>query len=168
MTKAEIEDALQKLGREMQKQNLTADVVLAGGAAMILLLQNREITTDIDAFIRGDTTAVNLAVAKIAEENGLPEAWLNDGVKGFFYGDPPKTVWADYPGLRVYTVTPEYLFAMKAIAGRPRDDEDLKALVTHLGLKSPEEGLAIVERYVPPRLLTVRVKYAVQNLFDDE
>jgi hypothetical protein len=39
------------------------------------------------------------------------------------------TKWAEYPGLRVFMVSPEYVLALKAIAARPGDVPDLRALI---------------------------------------
>jgi hypothetical protein len=57
---------------------------------------------------------------------------------------------------------------MKALAGRPADISDLQTLSAELGLTSAADGLAIVERYVPERLLTPRVQYLVEDLFEHE
>jgi len=94
--------------------------------------------------------------------------WLNDAVKGFIYAQPETTLWLECPGLRVYAPPPAYIFAMKAVAGRPEDLRDLRALRDVLGLTSAEEALAIVTRYVPERLLTPRVQYLLEGLFDDD
>jgi hypothetical protein len=88
-------------------------------------------------------------------------------VKGFFYVQPDARLWLECPGLRVYAPDPAYIFAMKALAGRPEDLRDLSALRDRLGLTSAAEALAIVTRYIPARLLTPRVQYLVEDLFDD-
>jgi hypothetical protein len=56
----------------------------------------------------------------------------------------------------------------KALAGRPADIGDLATLRGELRLRSAADALAIVKRYVPERLLTARVQYLVEDLFDDE
>ncbi|MBX6773375.1 MAG: hypothetical protein IRY83_16770 [Chloroflexi bacterium] len=57
---------------------------------------------------------------------------------------------------------------MKAVAGRPEDIRDLRALRAHLGLASADEALALVTRYIPERFLTARVRYLIEDLFDEE
>ncbi len=76
--------------------------------------------------------------------------------------------WAEYPGLRVHVTSPEYVFAMKAIAGRPEDEIDLRALSDRLALSTPEEALAIVAEFVPERLLTAHARFLVESLFEDK
>ncbi|HEX6123411.1 MAG TPA: DUF6036 family nucleotidyltransferase [Ktedonobacterales bacterium] len=159
---------LELLGQELERQQLTGEIVIAGGAFMLLAIQNRETTKDIDAYFATEPQAIREAAKIIAAREGLPEDWLNDGVKGFFYQLPPTQPWAEYPGLRVYTVSPEYAFAMKAIAGRPEDVSDLRALIEHLHLSSADAALEIVERYVPQRILTPRTQYLIETLFEDE
>jgi len=74
-------------------------------------------------------------------------------------------VWAEYPGLRVNAVTPEYMLAMKALAGRPQDTADLRSLAAHLGITSAAEAIDVVVAHVPERLLTPRLRYLLEDLF---
>lgn len=76
------------------------------------------------------------------------------------------TLCLECPGLRVYAPHPSYIFAMKAIAGRPEDLRDLRALRDRLGLTSATEAVEVINRYVPERLLTPRVQY-LEDLFDE-
>ncbi|MFI5273868.1 MAG: hypothetical protein ACHQ4H_12615 [Ktedonobacterales bacterium] len=87
-------------------------------------------------------------------------------MKGFFYQVPPVQQWADFPGLRVYTVAAAYAFALKAIAGRPEDIGDLRALAASMGVSSAEEALEIVARYIPQRLVLPRTQCLIETLFD--
>ena len=50
----------------------------------------------------------------------------------------------------------------------PEIQRDLRALREVLGLDSAADALDIVARYVPTRLLTPRVQYLVEELFDDD
>jgi hypothetical protein len=60
------------------------------------------------------------------------------------------------------------VLAMKAVAGRPQDVPDIRALVKYLGLSGAEAVLAVVRRYVPERLLLPKTQYLIESLFDDE
>jgi hypothetical protein len=101
----------------------------------------------------------------IADREGLPSDWLNDGAKGFLYSRPPVTLWRDYPGLEVYLPSLDYLLAMKIAAGRDRDIEDVRALVQNLGLSEPKDVIDILRKYLPAPYLTVRIQYTVEDLF---
>ena len=165
MNRQELENYLKLLGQKLIAKEITGEIILAGGAVMLLVVRNRETTKDIDAYF-GDQPEIRIAAEELAREEGLREDWLNDGVKGFFYGNPPQVLWAEYPGLRVYTVHPEYLFAMKVLAGRDSDIEDLQALIIYMKLNNSDEAMQIIEQYVPERLLTVRTKYLIEDLFE--
>ena len=93
---------------------------------------------------------------------------LNDAVKGFFATVPATVLWAEYPGLRINAVTPGYIFAMKAMAARPADVDDLRALAAHLGITSSHAALDIVRSHVPDRLLGPKTRYLLEELFDED
>jgi hypothetical protein len=61
---------------------------------------------------------------------------------------------------------PDYVFAMKAFAGRPEDLRDFRDLRQELGLTTIDAAMAILTRYIPERLLTARVRYVIEDLFD--
>ncbi len=169
MQRDEIEKYLRAVGAELVEQELIGEIVLAGGAFMTLVLRSREATLDVDAYFDPETSgAIRAAALKVARQHGLPDDWLNDAVKGFFATPPLTTRWAEYPGLRVDALTPAYMFAMKAVAGRPQDLPDLQELAEHLGVTSSEGALAIVTEHVPERLLTPRVRYLLEDLFDED
>ena len=168
MNRVEIEGHLQRVGRYLDEQRLTGEILLVGGAYMTLVLRKRDATKDVDAYFAAHAEAIREAAARVAREEGLPADWLNDAVKGFLYAQPQMTtLWLECPGLRVYAPDPAYVFAMKAVAGRPEDLRDLRALRDSLGLASAAEALAIVTRYVPERLLTPRLQYLIEDLFDE-
>ena len=168
MHRQDMERWLRRVGELLQVQGLTGEIVIVGGAFMTLVLQQREATKDVDAYFATHAEAIREAAARVSEEYGLPPDWLNDAVKGFMYAQPELTPWLEVPGLRVYAPDPAYIFAMKALAGRPADLRDLQALSHILRLTSSAEALEIVTRYVPARLLTPRVQYLIEDLFDDD
>jgi hypothetical protein len=62
----------------------------------------------------------------------------------------------------------DYIFAMKAFSGRAEDIRDLRALRDRLGLTSAQAALEIVERYIPEKLLTPRVRLLLEVVFEEE
>jgi predicted nucleotidyltransferase len=167
VNKEDIEKYLRMLGHELQQRQVTGEILLAGGAVMLLVVQNREVTKDIDAyFLPEQAEIIREAARVIADREGLAYDWLNDGVKGFFYTQPPTQKWAEFPGLRVYVTSLDYLFAMKVVAGRPQDIEDIKALVPQLNIANAQEALAIVKKYVPEQLLVPRIEYVIEEIFE--
>ncbi len=164
MTTDDIRRNFELLGQELVGRGVTGEIVVAGGAAMLLVIRNRDTTRDVDAYFATNPQEIRAAAAVIARKEGLPPHWLNDGVKGFFYSQPPTSLWAEYPGLRLYTVDPDYLLAMKVLAARPQDVGDITALVDYIGLSSAPDILAVVQRYIPASLLSPRSRYLVEDL----
>ena len=74
-------------------------------------------------------------------------------------------MWLDFPGLRVYVANPDYVLAMKAIAGRPEDIADIEALAKHLQLTTSQEILAIIMQYIPVSRISPKTQYLIQSLF---
>lgn len=166
LSRDEIESYLREVGAELDAQGLIGEILITGGAFMTLVLRSRPSTKDVDAFIVSDPAAMRAAVATVAKRHRLPETWLNDAVKGFLYTQPTTRVWAQYPGLRVYVPTTDYIFAMKADAARPEDRADLLALKDELKLKTIQQALAIVERYIPAQRIRVQTQYMIESLFE--
>lgn len=166
MTVAAMELALERLGRLLADRGVSADIVVAGGAWMALVLGARDVTPDIGAYLAPPTGPIPQAIVDVAASLGLAEDWLNDGIKGFFFREPPQTLWREFPGLRVCAVPADYMLALKIYAARASDADDAVTLICHLGLQSADDVLAIVEQYIPERLLTVRHRYFAEGCID--
>jgi hypothetical protein len=83
MTIEDMENALAHLGHRLAMEQCQADIVIAGGAWMALILGSRGITKDIDVYLAPPTEPIRQAALAVAKELGLPQDWLNDGIKGF-------------------------------------------------------------------------------------
>lgn len=166
MNKDDIQKYLRMLGDELLKRNVTGEILLVGGAVMLLEVGNREITKDIDAYFEDNAAVIRDAVMVIADREDLPDDWLNDAVKGFFYTQVPNRKWAEYPGLRVYVPSLDYLLVMKVVAGRPQDIDDARALIEKLHLSDAQEVFALIEKYTKKEKVEPRTQYIVEELFD--
>jgi len=167
VNKEDIEKYLRMLGQELQQRQVTGEILLAGGAVMLLEVQNREVTKDIDAYFNPEQANVIREAAKVvAQREGLADDWINDGVKGFFYQQPPTKKWAEYPGLRIYLTSLDYLLAMKVVAGRPQDIDDIKAIALKLNISNARDTLTLVKKYVPEQLLVPRIEYIIEEIFE--
>lgn len=71
----------------------------------------------------------------------------------------------DHPGLRVFAASPEHLLAMKALAARPRDAEDIRQLVQVLGLHTVDEVLASVCEIFPEEAPPARLRLLLEDIF---
>ncbi len=147
LTKNDILRALRKIDLKARAAQVIVDLAIYGGTAMALVFDTRQATRDVDAIVRGAVDFLRSVVAEIAEEEGWPSDWLNDGVKGFVSANEKMQLMQDFQaspggGLRVYTPTPEYLFAMKCMAMRPEEKDHTTSRTSKRSPKSPASPMS--------------------------
>ena len=162
ITKDNLETYLKDLGKEFRKLNgkaMPAEIIMIGGASVLVNYGFREMTTDIDAIIMA-SSAMNDAIRKVGDKHNLPVGWLNaDFVKTSSYTEKLSRYSKHYRTisnvLNIRTVSAEYLIAMKLKAGRAykHDRSDVVGI------------LAEHERQQNPISLDA-IKTAVANLYD--
>ena len=124
-TKEMLDNSLKELGKEYRKQNgknTNADIILIGGASVLINYGFRDKTTDADALIRV-SSVMKESIHRIADKLDLPRDWLNDDFKKTdSYSDSLFRVAKHYRTfsniMHVHTVAAEYLVAMKLMSGR--------------------------------------------------
>jgi hypothetical protein len=136
MDKRELIEILRELDERLSS---SFDVVLVGGAAMILHFGARRATRDIDVLVlRGDPGELREAVKAIAYERDLPEGWMSDAAKGFADILPPDFYHRLVPleftlrNMRLYALGRPEQVAMKIVALREQDLEDLELLLPQM------------------------------------
>ena len=82
LTREGILRALSALSDTLGREGVTGEVCLFGGTVMVLAFNARLSTKHLDAIFH-PTQSIRDAARRIAEEQGLPADWLNDGVKGY-------------------------------------------------------------------------------------
>lgn len=166
--RAAIEDAFRRLGDRLVRRDVVADVYIFGGAAMALAYDARRATRDIDAVFKPHGVVLEEAWA-VADELGLPRWWLNEQASTYVApgGDAAAPHVFDHPGLRVSAASPEHLLAMKVLAARRRDTEDISFLVKHLRLSSVAEVLAVCAEVFPDEPVPDRARMILEDLLDD-
>ena len=164
MEAQEIEVYLADLGQELQDLGVEEPVriLMIGGAFMLTQLHNRSTTQDVDVLLKDvDDPTVSLlyqtfrtAVQAVASRNQLSITWVNDVIADFLrnIGTVPEGVlWRTYAMLEVYIPPDEYILALKLLAGRQKDREDILALCRQLHIQIREQAQQIVDYYVPER-----------------
>ena len=164
-TRATIISALQALGEQLANDGVRAQLFIVGGAAMALAYSTRRVTRDIDAVFE-PKSAIYAAAAKVAEQHGLPEDWLNDAVKGFMPGeDEHARPLPDIPGIEITTASPQYLLAMKLMAMRfGEDDEDIEILLRECDIHTAAEALDLLERIYPSQHPPPKTRFFLEEL----
>lgn len=167
MEEVEITGYLSRLSDSLGRRGIVGEIVIFGGAAMVLAHKARVSTKDVDA-IFVPKTEVYAAAAEVSREHGAPESWLNDAVKGFVSDKAETCHLFDLPHLKVFVAAPEYLLAMKCMSMRLGKDEtdlrDIRFLMRHLGLKRADAVLDIVEKYYPRNQVQPKTRFAIEEL----
>jgi hypothetical protein len=92
VNKQDIEKYLRMLGQELQQRQITGEILLAGGAVMLLVVQNREVTKDIDAYFKPEqANVIREAARAVADREGLAD----DLSSSFCQITPGETVYGN-------------------------------------------------------------------------
>ncbi|MGH3715974.1 MAG: DUF6036 family nucleotidyltransferase [Micromonosporaceae bacterium] len=163
-----IEEAFRRLGDRLARRGVVADLYVFGGAAMALAYDARRATRDIDAVFQPHGIVLEEARA-VAAELGLPQWWLNEQASVYVApgGDAAAPRVFDHPGLRVSAASPEHLLAMKVLAARRRDAEDIRFLVKHLQLSTVDEVLALCAEVFADEAVPARARLVLEDVFGD-
>jgi predicted nucleotidyltransferase len=124
-SKENLDTYLKELAKVFRKQNgkgASAEIILVGGAAILVNYSFRDMTTDVDAIIHA-SSSMKEAINQVCDQYSLPNGWLNaDFVRTASYS-PRLTEFSTYYKtfygvLQVRSVSAEYLIAMKLRSGR--------------------------------------------------
>lgn len=158
---------LEELGNELHQAGLRGELFIVGGAALALAYSARRATRDVDGVFE-PKAAVHRAAVVVARRHGLDDDWLSDAVKGFLPGtDPEACELFEAPGLAVSVPSPQYLLALKVVAGRvDRDTDDIKLLADICGLTTATAVLDMTMRVIGhQRHLEPKVQFLLEELF---
>lgn len=150
------------LAEQLDARGFEVTVHVIGGAAVMLSVRpDRQLTSDVDAWInyRGNEalrTAVIETVKNIARANlEFPDDWLNDTAAIFI----PEAVTGDLSDwspltrvgrVAVVVASADVLLAMKLLAGRGRRDiSDLWPLTAACGFSTAQQVKTLFDRMYP-------------------
>ena len=161
-TKDNIDSYLKELAKEFQKRNgnrISAEIILIGGASILINYGFREMTYDIDAIIQS-SGAMKDAINTVGDRLGLSVGWLNTDFINTESYTPKLVQYSKYYKtfsniIQVRTVSAEYLVAMKLMAGRQYKN-DLSDIV----------GILIEQEEKGDSFTLDRIKKAVVDLYD--
>ena len=113
---------LAKIYRKKVGKNMRAELILVGGASVLVNYGFRNMTTDVDAVYQ-TTAAMKDAINSVRDKFGLPNGWINsDFMRTNSYSDKLRQFSVYYKTysnvVTIRTVAAEYLIAMKLRSGR--------------------------------------------------
>ena len=160
-TKENLDQYLKELAKEYRKRsgkNTPAEIILIGGASVVINYGFREMTYDADAIITASSYMKD-AINSVGDKYGLPNGWMNDDFKKTESYTPEVAQYAKYyktfSNIVTYrTVTGEYLLAMKLKSGR-RYKYDLSDIIGILWDQEKEGDPLTIDR----------IKKAVSDLY---
>lgn len=162
-TKENLDSCLRELAKEFRKKNgnkMPAEIILIGGASILINYGFREMTYDMDAIINS-SSAMKEAINTVGDRLGLPIGWLNTDFVNTNSYTPRLAGFSEYYKtfsniLQVRTVSSEYLVAMKLMAGRQYKN-DLSDIV----------GILVEQEERGDKLSLDRIKKAIVDLYDE-
>lgn len=160
-TKDNIDDYLKATAKEYRKtagKKMPAEMVLIGGASILLNYGFRNMTTDVDAIIYS-SSAMKEAINTVGDQYNLPNGWLNtDFTKTTSYSKKLLEFSVYYKTffnvLTVRTISAEYLIAMKLVSAREYKN-DLSDII----------GILYEHQTRGERITWEKVDAAVTNLY---
>ncbi len=125
INKKTLDGFFNRLSKEYKKvagRNMSAEIIVVGGAAVIEMYGFRENTSDIDAIIDA-ASSMKEAINRVSDDLRLPHDWINtDFMKTSSFSHKLRQYSKYYKtfnqALTVRVVSGEYLIAMKLASGR--------------------------------------------------
>lgn len=160
---------------EMLKENqLQLEITIYGGTVMTMVYDNRPATKDIDCvFSEVNQKLLDNILEMTRFTFNLPKNWINEEIK-----QPLKSIIREdketykvYSNLKILRPKAEQLLAMKILAARAEPAMfyiDAFILCRDLDIRTREELLSVVEKYLPLTLIGERqirfIKYLGEDL----
>jgi hypothetical protein len=163
MNEQQIIGNLKLLGEELEALQIQQPVrlLMIGGAFMITQFGNRTVTEDVDVFTRLDRESEEYrlfreAIRWIAQDVHVSQKWVSDTIGDFMelVGPVPAgTLWLKHGMLEIFIPESEYVLALKLLAGRKKDVEDILVLFQQLRIETRAQARALLQAYVSKPML---------------
>jgi len=149
-----------ELSSELQRTRTRVQIYVIGGAAMSLAFARDRMTEDVDARIDSGHGQLTRALQAVGRRYGLGDSWLNEAATTAIPRARDTRARTAYESrwLTVTGASPEHLLAMKLLAARNRDREDIGTLVEFLKLKTPEDAERIYQELFPAEPMKDRAR----------
>ena len=167
LDRTRILELFDELSRELRFRGTRAQIYIVAGAAMSLAFSRERTTREVDARIDTGHSRLTEAVRTVNRRHGLADTWLNDQATTAIprAADARAETLYQSSHLTVTGASAKHLLAMKLLAAREQDREDIGVLCKHLGLKGPEEAIQIYQELFPEEPVKSRARALVEAVF---
>ena len=163
ITRENAYDLIKLFAKEYRKElgKASGEIIFVGGGSIMLNYKFRDATQDFDVILK-TASGVKDVIARFADEQGLPEDWMNsDFMKTASYSAALSEVSRHYATLNngtleIRTVSGVYLIAMKLRAHRDYRNDISDAI-----------GILIEERDAGNEITQENIKAAYQKLYKE-
>jgi hypothetical protein len=125
-----------------------------------LVFDARRTSRDIDSVVLEGHGPLMEVVGEIGRERGLPSTWLNEPATMYVSqrNDTGAVPVFDHSALTVMAASADHLLAMKLLASRATDADDLRMLLEVLGLRDAHQVQEVLKRVFPDAELSDRAR----------
>lgn len=165
----------EEMGKTCREDGAYYEIAIYGGSALMLVFDYRQATYDIDFVpVAGASAKITEIANRAATSLGLPPNLLRDDVSMFVSDAALYEVFGEFPkgdgNLRVFSATPEYIFAMKMLAMRSsmetEDLRDIWELADACGIEDSEAAIRMLAKFYPGQELPVRNRLILEDVFE--
>lgn len=179
MKRENIVELLDRLNRKLHEKGLKKEVVVCGGAAMILSNYKREETQDVDILKPENDKVLMKLSREVADENKVIRAnWLNSDCTVFMKEHPLPRGWEkrliskyNASNLKVFVLASEDILFSKLCShiDREMDEDDIRELVkTEEEFRRAITKVLKLEKYQNSLAMAVIEELEVRLGFNDE
>lgn len=173
MDKDKLLNIFDYLNERLKENQLQLEITIYGGTVMTMVYDNRPATKDIDCVFSEVNLKLLENILEITKFTfNLPENWINEEIK-----EPLKSIIKEdketykvYSNLKILKPKAKQLLAMKILAARAepaKDFIDAFILCRDLNIRTKEELLNVVEKYLPLTLIGERQVRFIKYLGED-
>ena len=128
------------------------------------------LSRDIDA-LYSPSLSIDEAIRSVAMSQHWPTTWLNDAVKMFasnYDDDKDWEIHITRAGVTVSVASCRLLLAMKLLAARPRDVEDIALLIEACGITERQAAVDVFDDYYPTESMKPRALRILADLLPSD
>lgn len=166
----DVRRGLEALVDELVERGASTHIRVVGGAAVMIQAGREALSRDIDA-LYPPSVSIDEAIRSVAMSKHWPNTWLNDAVKMFASNYDDDKDWELHitrAGVTVSVASCKLLLAMKLLAARPRDVEDILLLIRACGITERQDAVDVFDDYYPTESLKPRALRILDDVLSND